>query len=252
MLTFDAEGGTTTVTLKVVDVSSITDVTWAGSESGSWSTDANWVGGNKVTALNNAVFPAEATMKQVAVDRNEAADQLKFTGGEYAVSGEGQLTSYGMLVTNGATVTVSAPLVPKGSFTLDVAEDAALDFASPFVRLSAGEFVATKEVEVSAGATLELSNAETAYGFETLSGAGTIRNGTIARCAIACDGTAALTFDNVTLDAVTVDFGHDETDQIFSRCLRRAMATASVRFAAPIFASSVLTCTSTLRLEMPS
>ena len=139
--TFDAEGGTTTVTLKVVDVSSITDVTWAGTESGAWATDANWIGDSKATALNNAVFPAEAMTKQVAVDRNEAADQLKFTGGEYAVSGEGQLTTYGMLVTNGATATVSAPVVPKGSFTLDVAEDAVLDFASPFVRLSAGELV---------------------------------------------------------------------------------------------------------------
>ena len=139
--TFDAEGGKTTVTLKVVDVSSITDVTWTGSESGAWATDANWIGDSKATALNNAVFPAEATTKQVAVDRNEAADKLKFTGGEYAVSGEGQLTAYGMLVTNGATATVSAPVVPKGSFSLDVAEDAALDFASPFAGLSAGELV---------------------------------------------------------------------------------------------------------------
>ena len=39
---------------------------------------------------------------------------------------------------------------------------------------------------------------------------------------------------------------------IFSRCLRRAMATASVRFAAPIFVRMAATCSFTRSCRMPS
>ena len=122
----EPDNADTLVKLRVYEPVPAMDNEWSGTD-GNWSSGSNWSDGSP-SSSHAAVFTAEKGCKTVTVSDGVAVDSLRFTGGDYTISGAGSISAYSLSALAGSDV-IGTSFIPIGTFAIDISAGASLELS---------------------------------------------------------------------------------------------------------------------------